>query len=125
MEDPEHDEPEAAEDVEDLELEPGDVEDVKGGTGPRDAASGLPTGQSDRCNSTTPSVRGREFELVHPYPSIRQLGAGRPDGSVHVAGWVQPWRASRTLDALAGADSSRKLPLGHAPERTPGDMNAA
>jgi hypothetical protein len=45
MEDPEHDEPEAAEDVEDLELEPGDVEDVKGGTGPRDAASGLPTGQ--------------------------------------------------------------------------------
>jgi hypothetical protein len=32
MEDPEHDEPEAADDVEDLDLEADEVEDVKGGT---------------------------------------------------------------------------------------------
>jgi hypothetical protein len=33
MEDPERDEPEAAEDVEDLDLEPDETENVKGGGG--------------------------------------------------------------------------------------------
>jgi hypothetical protein len=45
MEDPSRDEPEAAEDVEDLDLQAEQAEEVKGGSSPRDAASGLPTGQ--------------------------------------------------------------------------------
>ena len=45
MEEPVGDESEAvAEDVEDLDLQHNEAEDVKGGS-PRDAASGLPTGQ--------------------------------------------------------------------------------